>query len=181
MDKSIGEISKQVTIWINLNISVDLKVHTKLHQHHLTSRKPIFKMAVIAAIFIACRNVMNIANLNLLTIPKDHTNFEVNLPYIWKQSQAHERMNKQTDSNAWGLLQLQCYKWAYKRRYHKNIGHTKQKVAQWATIAHHGASIMFGFTIIYDAQRQMTLTLKQWQGHKYYAGSCYLQVLKISE
>ena len=25
------------------------------------------------------------------------------------------------------------------------------QVAQWATIAHHGASIMFGDTIIYDA------------------------------
>ena len=40
--------------------------------------------------------------------------------------------------------------------------HTSQKqVAQWATIAHHGASIMFGDTIIYDAQRQITLNLKQ--------------------
>ena len=36
-----------------------------------------------------------------------------------------------------------------------------QQVAQWATIAHHGASIMFGDTIIYDAQRQITLNLKQ--------------------
>ena len=34
------------------------------------------------------------------------------------------------------------------------------QVAQWATIAHHGASIMFGDTI-YDAQRQITLNLKQ--------------------
>ena len=33
--------------------------------------------------------------------------------------------------------------------------------AQWAMIAHHGASIMFGDTIIYDAQRQVTLNLKQ--------------------
>ena len=36
-----------------------------------------------------------------------------------------------------------------------------KQVAQWATIAHHGASIMFGDTIIYDAQRQITLNLKQ--------------------
>ena len=35
-----------------------------------------------------------------------------------------------------------------------------KQVAQWATIAHHGASIMFGDTI-YDAQRQITLNLKQ--------------------
>ena len=38
---------------------------------------------------------------------------------------------------------------------------TEKQVAQWATIAHHGASIMFGDTIIYDAQRQITLNLKQ--------------------
>ena len=36
-----------------------------------------------------------------------------------------------------------------------------QQVAQWATIAHHGASIMFGDTIIDDAKRQVTLNLKQ--------------------
>ena len=36
-----------------------------------------------------------------------------------------------------------------------------KQVAQWATIAHHGASIMFGDTIIYDAQRQVTRNLKQ--------------------
>ena len=36
-----------------------------------------------------------------------------------------------------------------------------KQLAQWATIAHHGASIMFGDTIIYDAQRQVTLNLKQ--------------------
>ena len=35
-----------------------------------------------------------------------------------------------------------------------------QQVAQWATIAHLGASIMFGKTIIYDAQWQVTLNLK---------------------
>ena len=38
---------------------------------------------------------------------------------------------------------------------------SKKQVAQWATIAHHGASIMFKDTIIYDAQRQITLHLKQ--------------------
>ena len=32
---------------------------------------------------------------------------------------------------------------------------------QWATIAHLGACIMFGYTIIDDAQRQVTLNLKQ--------------------
>ena len=31
-------------------------------------------------------------------------------------------------------------------------------IKQWATIAHLGASIMFGKTIIYDAQWQVTLT-----------------------
>ena len=36
-----------------------------------------------------------------------------------------------------------------------------RQVAQWATIAHLGASIMFGNTIIDDAQRQVTLNLKQ--------------------
>ena len=36
-----------------------------------------------------------------------------------------------------------------------------KQVAQWAMIAHHGANIMFGDTIIYDAQRQVTLNLKQ--------------------
>ena len=41
-------------------------------------------------------------------------------------------------------------------------GRGKKQVAQWTTIAHHGTSIMFGDTIIYDAQRQVTLDLKQW-------------------
>ena len=36
-----------------------------------------------------------------------------------------------------------------------------KQVAQWAKIAHHGASIMLGDTIIYNAQRQITLNLKQ--------------------
>ena len=35
------------------------------------------------------------------------------------------------------------------------------QVAQWATIAQLGASIVVGDTIIYDAQRQVTLNLKQ--------------------
>ena len=38
---------------------------------------------------------------------------------------------------------------------------SKQQVAQWVMIAHLGASIMFGDTIIYGAQRQVTLNLKQ--------------------
>ena len=37
----------------------------------------------------------------------------------------------------------------------------KNQVAQWATISHLGASIMFGDTIKYDAQRQVTLNLKE--------------------
>ena len=36
-----------------------------------------------------------------------------------------------------------------------------KQVAQWAAIAHLGASIMFGDTLIYDAQKQVTLNLKQ--------------------
>ena len=36
-----------------------------------------------------------------------------------------------------------------------------KQVAQWATIPYLGASIMFGETIIDDAQRQVTLNLKQ--------------------
>ena len=36
-----------------------------------------------------------------------------------------------------------------------------KQVAQWATIAHLRASIMFGDTIIDDVQRQVTLNLKQ--------------------
>ena len=36
-----------------------------------------------------------------------------------------------------------------------------KQVTQWATIAHLGATIMFGDTIIDDAQRQVTLNLKQ--------------------
>ena len=37
----------------------------------------------------------------------------------------------------------------------------QKQVAQWARIAHLGASIVFGDTLIYDAQRQVTLNLKQ--------------------
>ena len=40
-------------------------------------------------------------------------------------------------------------------------GAVKEQVAQWATIAHLRASIMFGDTIIYDALRQITLNLKR--------------------
>ena len=39
-----------------------------------------------------------------------------------------------------------------------------KQVAQWATIAHLGASIMFGAAIIDDAQWQVNLNLKQWPG-----------------
>ena len=37
----------------------------------------------------------------------------------------------------------------------------RKQVAQWATIAHLGASTVVGDTIIYDTQRQVTLNLKQ--------------------
>ena len=43
----------------------------------------------------------------------------------------------------------------------KHAVEKSKPVAQWATTAHHGASIMFGDTIIYDAQTQITLNLKQ--------------------
>ena len=56
-----------------------------------------------------------------------------------------------------------------------------RQVAQWATIAHHGARIMFGDTIIYNAQRQITLSWNEFKNIRYYAGSSYLQVLKRSE
>ena len=39
-----------------------------------------------------------------------------------------------------------------------------KQVAEWATITHLGASIMFRDTLIYDAQRQVTLNLKQGPG-----------------
>ena len=38
-----------------------------------------------------------------------------------------------------------------------------KQVAEWATIAHLGASIKFGDALIYDAQRQVALNLKQYQ------------------
>ena len=40
---------------------------------------------------------------------------------------------------------------------------------------------MFGDTIIYDAQRQVTLTRNIVKSSRYYANSGYLQVLKRSE
>ena len=43
----------------------------------------------------------------------------------------------------------------------KSRNFSKKQVAQWATIAYLGASIMFGDTIIYDTQRQVTMNLKQ--------------------
>ena len=59
-------------------------------------------------------------------------------------------------------------------------------VAQWATIAHVGASIMFGVIIIYDAQRQVyseleTVIRKKFKQSRYCASSGYLQVLKRPE
>ena len=43
----------------------------------------------------------------------------------------------------------------------KPVFRVSEQVAQWATIAHLRASIMFGDTIIDDAHRQVTLNLKQ--------------------
>ena len=43
----------------------------------------------------------------------------------------------------------------------KELSVSFKQVAQWATIAHLGASIMFGDTIMDDAQRQVTMNLKQ--------------------
>ena len=45
-----------------------------------------------------------------------------------------------------------------------------EQVAQWATIIHLGASIMFGDTIIYVPQRQVALNLNSDQE--------YIQTLK---
>ena len=83
-------------------------------------------MAVIAAIFIACRNVMNITNLDLLTISKDHTKFEVNCPTVVNsRKHTNGRTNRQTvihedsySSNATGELTSGDIT--------KNIGHDKQ-------------------------------------------------------
>ena len=62
---------------------------------------------------------------------------------------------------------------------------SQKQVAQWAMIAHLRASIMFEDTIFYNAQRQVTLNLKQQSGlnsnTRYYASSAYLQVLDKSE
>ena len=43
----------------------------------------------------------------------------------------------------------------------KGLSVSFKQVAQWATVAHLGASIMFGDTIMDDAQRQVTMNLKQ--------------------
>ena len=42
-----------------------------------------------------------------------------------------------------------------------NCAKFHKQVAKWATIAHLGASIMFVDSLIYYAQRQVTLNLKQ--------------------
>ena len=39
-----------------------------------------------------------------------------------------------------------------------------KQVAQWATIVHLGASIMFRDSITYESQKQVTLNLKQLPG-----------------
>ena len=58
------------------------------------------------------------------------------------------------------LEKQQHYKLSSAALYELTLVHLTQ-VAQLATIAHLGASNMFGDTIIYDAQRQVTLNLKQ--------------------
>ena len=52
----------------------------------------------------------------------------------------------------------------FERKRDERKSHYKIQVAHWATIAHLGASIMFEDTIMYDAQRQVALNLKQWPG-----------------
>ena len=70
---------------------------------------------------------------------------------------------------------------AHKVLFSRNKYWLLQQVAQWATIAHLRANIMFGDTIFYNAQRQVTLNLKQRSdldsNTRYYASSAYLQVL----
>ena len=61
-----------------------------------------------------------------------------------------------------------------------------KQITQWATIAHCGASITFGDTIIYNAHRQVTLNFETvirnlFKHSGYYASSRYLQVLIRSE
>ena len=46
----------------------------------------------------------------------------------------------------------------------KSPKQSNEQVAQGATIAHQVASIILGDTIVYDAQRQVTLNLKQRTG-----------------
>ena len=45
------------------------------------------------------------------------------------------------------------FRTVYPNRNHVTTHCVTKQVAQWAMIAHHGASIMFGDTIIYDAQK----------------------------
>ena len=50
--------------------------------------------------------------------------------------------------------------WRFRESCQK-VKHKFKQVAKLATIAHLGASIMFGDTIIYDAGRRVTLNLKR--------------------
>ena len=80
-------------------------------------------------------------------------NYEYDSKYIqgkWSCQQMYSRNNDHDNI---------CIQWAMNMT--ANVFH-EQQVAKWATIAHHGASIMFGDTIISDAQRQVILNLKQW-------------------
>ena len=60
-----------------------------------------------------------------------------------------------------------------------------RQFAQWGMIAHLRASVMFGDTIFYNAQKQVALNLKQQSGlnsnTSYYASSAYLQAIKMAE
>ena len=82
--------------------------------------------------------------------------------------------NRQTDGRTWLASHTFCSG--------ELMIKINKQVAQWATIAHLGASIMFGNTIIYDAQWQVTLNLKvirnKFKHTRYFASSGYLQVLK---
>ena len=55
----------------------------------------------------------------------------------------------------------------------------KKQVAQWATIAHLGASLMFGDTIKAGNSKLDTVIRNKFKHSRYYVSSGYMQVLKM--